>query len=937
MEARMDETMEILKKIWPDWEILERLDHGSFGEVYKAVRKDLAGTVMSAIKVIRVPSSEEEEAAMRTEGYSREQTNEYFSKIVQDSTAEIQTMVSLKGYTNIVAIDDYKIIRQEESSQWFLFIRMELLGNVDFAGMDEAETIQLGIDICTALDVCRKKSIVHRDIKPENILINDTGNYKLADFGVSKKMDRAAKSFSIKGTPNYMAPEVCKAMLRHTDLDAAAKADIYSLGLVLYWICNGARLPFVPDKQLLKPSDKQEAFNRRIQGEQLPPLKHVSEGLQKIILKACAYNPEERFKSASEMKKALQLLNEKEKKPVKKKRIIYAAATIAVLAVFILGFLHYRPFFSKSRENMYHIILSVSDSFGANDYAAAKKILKKRLDLLSENKEYDMKELNGKIDLHFPVSAFSPKGAEYTLKAYITRPIRLYLTDSVNSSVYDEVQPADLAEVELMEGAIPGVKASEYGIQDEKYKYLKIRLTDDYIAQHPVLFQEGRSLVFAQDMEAYPYNYYSYYTFKAEEAGTYYILNDDLEERFFRLLIYNITGTKYAEAFYITFDPNDTVTWETNRDPKWGKLQCAPDELPGATETIVWRKEEDVTEGSVLDFSRALKTRLDSLGTPYSFGTKQGDGIEIYAKVMTTHINAEILDMLGSKAVLQFRYQNYHSSFYSDLQYSSEDMPLLNMAEFSDAEFSRYQELNKRAWDNQESFYLFVNNYPVYVIEPKEELNRSDVIQISGIGMIKNGQLHEKEITESDQWYPAFLRTLLETGDQMSSPPQLKNRFVNTDSEESVSYAPCLYNDAIAKETVEKMRGILPDVTVDYSAQEGSLIVYLHLTPDDQFPEKAVSLTEQLWSELDFSPAYFTTAYFILADENADLFDLCRIVIFKTWNDLFLSMGNESDLIEEAYRYRFLCTSVQLAPYAEELGENLSESHIFNEMGEIDL
>ena len=54
---------------------------------------------------------------------------------------------------------------------------------------------------------------------------------------------KATFRLSVKGTPNYMAPEVYKAEIGHSDIDAAAKADTYSLGLVLYWIGNGTRLP----------------------------------------------------------------------------------------------------------------------------------------------------------------------------------------------------------------------------------------------------------------------------------------------------------------------------------------------------------------------------------------------------------------------------------------------------------------------------------------------------------------------------------------------------------------------------------------------------------------------------------------------------------------------------------------------------------------------
>ncbi|MBR4867734.1 MAG: protein kinase, partial [Clostridia bacterium] len=141
---------------------------------------------------------------------------------------------------------------------------------------------------------------IHRDIKPENIFVNDLGNYKLGDFGIARKLENKTAGLSQKGTFNYMAPEVSKNMTYD------ATIDLYSLGIVLYRLMNRNRLPFYDlNKQLLSHSEREQAVNRRMQGEQLPPPCDASPALAEVILRACAYNPQDRYASATAMKEAL--------------------------------------------------------------------------------------------------------------------------------------------------------------------------------------------------------------------------------------------------------------------------------------------------------------------------------------------------------------------------------------------------------------------------------------------------------------------------------------------------------------------------------------------------------------------------------------------------------------------------------------------------------
>lgn len=294
--------------IWPEWKIEKKIGEGAFGVVYKAVRQEHNVTSYAAIKVISIPKTSSELNSLRSEGLNMNATRTYLHNIVNNFVNEIQLMESFKGIQNIVSIEDYKVVEKKGEIGWDIYIRMELLTSFnDYLcdkKMTEQEVIKLGCDICTALEICGKRNIIHRDIKPENIFINDFGSFKLGDFGIARKMENFTVALSKKGTYNYMAPEI------YNNEEYDERVDIYSLGIVLYRLMNGNRLPFLSEEQLLNPDEKRRALERRIHGEKLPVPCDASTEMASLILTACAYNPNERFSSASAMKKALMSLKQ---------------------------------------------------------------------------------------------------------------------------------------------------------------------------------------------------------------------------------------------------------------------------------------------------------------------------------------------------------------------------------------------------------------------------------------------------------------------------------------------------------------------------------------------------------------------------------------------------------------------------------------------------
>lgn len=294
-----------ISAIWPDWRIVEKIGEGSFGAVYKAQRVEINTVFYSAIKVIKIPKNVAESEAVRAEfNLDQKSTTAYYQGFVDECVNEIKIMESFKGTPNIVSVEDYKVIPNNNRIGWTIYIRMELLESfVDYSKdklLSQDEVVKLGIDICSALELCAQLNVMHRDIKPENIFISSFGIFKLGDFGIARQLEKATSVMSKKGTYNYMAPEIYQGKMYDFS------ADIYSLGIVLYKLLNNNRLPFVdPYSPTVSYQQIQQAFEKRMSGAAMPNPCNATNEVASVILTACSFNPQNRFANATAFKDAL--------------------------------------------------------------------------------------------------------------------------------------------------------------------------------------------------------------------------------------------------------------------------------------------------------------------------------------------------------------------------------------------------------------------------------------------------------------------------------------------------------------------------------------------------------------------------------------------------------------------------------------------------------
>ena len=296
---------------WPGWKTIREIGSGSFGAVYE-IEKDTAGFIeKAALKVVSIPESDSDIEDYRLSGYDDESIRKRYLEALGDVVHEYRVMKELKGCPSIVICDDVQPVQHEDGIGWDVLIKMELLTPLmKTLGKEvtDDQVIRIGKDLCAALMECERRGVLHRDIKPQNIFVSENGTYKLGDFGIAKAVEKTTRGTQ-SGTYRYMAPEV------YHNEPYGSKADIYSLGLVLYWLLNERHEPFVPINNRPPTTTEEDTARMRrltkeMAGKYLPVPKNGSETLKRIVCKSCAYDPNDRYQSAEEMWEALDQMKD---------------------------------------------------------------------------------------------------------------------------------------------------------------------------------------------------------------------------------------------------------------------------------------------------------------------------------------------------------------------------------------------------------------------------------------------------------------------------------------------------------------------------------------------------------------------------------------------------------------------------------------------------
>jgi tRNA A-37 threonylcarbamoyl transferase component Bud32 len=259
------------------YRIVDKLGQGGMATVYKAYHAALDRYV--AIKVMHAAFLEDPNFLARFQREAR--------------------IVAKLDHPHIIPIYDYA----EHNGQPYLVMRFvegeTLKSYLSNKPLDKAEILRIAQAIGDALAYAHDQGVLHRDIKPSNILLTPDGGIYLTDFGLARMAEAGESTLSrdmMVGTPQYISPEQAKGIKA---LDA--RTDIYSLGVVLYELLVG-QAPFTADTPYAIIHD--HIFSPLPMPRELNP--ELPEPIERVLLKALAKEPDDRFQSIGELMTAIE-------------------------------------------------------------------------------------------------------------------------------------------------------------------------------------------------------------------------------------------------------------------------------------------------------------------------------------------------------------------------------------------------------------------------------------------------------------------------------------------------------------------------------------------------------------------------------------------------------------------------------------------------------
>lgn len=243
------------------------------------------------VKVISVPATQSQlDALLLTGAYpDRESALAYFKDVADSVMAEIDTLEKLTELEGFICYTTCQIEPKETGDGFDIYLlgtyKRTLQKHFTRHIFTHLDALNLGLDLCAALSVCRRLGFLYVDLKPNNVYVTDQRLFRIGDLGFVRLDSLKYTSIPEKYISTYTPPEIRDAF---SALNTTM--DVYAAGLILYQAYNNGELPFNADIQ---------------PGDALPAPLYADYEMSEIILKACAVNPEDRWQDPTQMGQAI--------------------------------------------------------------------------------------------------------------------------------------------------------------------------------------------------------------------------------------------------------------------------------------------------------------------------------------------------------------------------------------------------------------------------------------------------------------------------------------------------------------------------------------------------------------------------------------------------------------------------------------------------------
>lgn len=558
---------------------------------------------------------------------------------------------------------------------------------------------------------------------------------------------------------------------------------------------------------------------------------------------------------------------------VRRKKRLLAGVVLSVLIVMAiaLGFYARREEQLQASAEMVDIVLHPEEEMGVAEYYDAQEIIRRRLEILADGREFEWTVKGDEIHVFMPSEAFHGDSPNDILKTYVTRPIQISIAavpvpEDATLKVVGENEWIDVGRDDILTLERRTGKAEDFGLakyadyyemdKEREYEFVEISFSDSVCDKIQALNNESDVYYFAQDIDINEYVSFDYMV-ASEEKNTFYIADRYQEDSFFRLMEYNYRNKSFEHPFVVNYLL--PVDWEnTGEIENPGDMQCDVWDLKEPYVTFqVSTFAEDASEGILMDYVTCLKKKLDALGCSYAFGKtvypESPYGFTI--RTSSERINKELMDMLASSSgcglnVDSLYYSIITPSAVKNIEYEQQSDGTYQFSLVLDEDIEENWDMESYITDVVEMGTL--ENQEIFLVTDegvklaKMELSKAT----EGKRMVFDNLYYfgQDTITEDNLYLLKFLKEGVQTNAELNDELRYRVSHYRIDGKKDEDFGLCSVNESLREEETERILSVYPDANIDFGyLGDLSVRIRIGIEGDTRFPQSVNDLIQTIY------------------------------------------------------------------------------------------